>query len=297
MANLIEELQNEAKVLHHNDFREISVRLSALLEWMDSKPEIKSILDALENTGRGVELLKAANFHHPPLAGTSAEVAAVGLALMRSCRDHPLFQTIRGAGITATGGGSSIQPHVDAALKRYIEPFLNYDLRKLAEREQAIPVLPTPAVVTESLQRFHKDYPDSSRVGFIMMRFGDTGAHARIESAIREALRVHGFIGLLAKDKDYHEDLYPNIQTYLHGCRFGVAVFERVESNDFNPNVSLEVGYMLAQRKPVLLLKDKTLQALQTDLVGKLYKPFDTYDPANSIPPHIEQWLRDREMI
>ena len=28
----------------------------------------------------------------------------------------------------------------------------------------------------------------------------------------------------LARDKEYHEDLYPNIQTYMHGCGFGIAI-------------------------------------------------------------------------
>ena len=41
-------------------------------------------------------------------------------------------------------------------------------------------------------------------------------------------------------DKEYHEDLLPNILIYLHGCGMGVAVFERIEAEDFDPNVSLE---------------------------------------------------------
>ena len=49
--------------------------------------------------------------------------------------------------------------------------------------------------------------------------------------------------------------------------------------------------------RPVCLLKDKTLKTLQADLVGKLYKTFDPQDPVNSIPPEIEKWLRDKEII
>ena len=85
--------------------------------------------------------------------------------------------------------------------------------------------------------------------------------------------------------------------TYIYGCGFGVAVFERIEAEEFNPNVSLEVGYMLALKKPVCLLKDKTLKTLHTDLVGKLYKEFDPQNPGKTIPDRISQWLLDKEII
>jgi hypothetical protein len=54
---------------------------------------------------------------------------------------------------------------------------------------------------------------------------------------------------------------------------------------------------MRALKKPVCLLKDKTIKALQTDLLGKLYKSFDPQDPANSIPIELEKWLRDKDVI
>jgi nucleoside 2-deoxyribosyltransferase len=101
---------------------------------------------------------------------------------------------------------------------------------------------------------------------------------------------------VLARDKEFHDDLYPNIQTYLHGCGFGIAVFERLESEEFNPNVALEVGYMFGLRKHVLLLKDRTLRALQTDLVGKLYREFDPQNPEETIPAQIDGWLSDKDL-
>ena len=82
--------------------------------------------------------------------------------------------------------------------------------------------------------------------------------------------------------------------TYIYGCGMGIAVFERIESDDFNLNVSLEVGYMMAMKRPVCLLKDRTLRALPSDLVGRLYKPFDLQDPSKSIPPVLRQWLKDK---
>jgi hypothetical protein len=97
--------------------------------------------------------------------------------------------------------------------------------------------------------------------------------------------------------KKYHDDLFGNVLTYLHGCAFGVAVFERLEAEEFNPNVSLEVGYMRALRKSVCLLKDNTLKTLHTDLAGKLYKEFDPQNPTTSIPKELEKWLRDKDIL
>ena len=65
----------------------------------------------------------------------------------------------------------------------------------------------------------------------------------------------------------------------------------------FNPNVSLEVGILLGLRKPVCLLKDKTLSVLHTDLIGKLYRTFDPHNPAHSIPDALRAWLKDREIV
>lgn len=130
-----------------------------------------------------------------------------------------------------------------------------------------------------------------------MMKYGTTAAHQNIVNAIKQTLDPYGITAIRADEKDYHADLYPNILTYLYGCGFGIAVFERIEQDDFNPNVSLEVGYMLALGKKVCLLKDQTLRTLHTDLVSKLYKQFDPQDPLSSIPPLLERWMKDWHII
>jgi hypothetical protein len=180
------------------------------------------------------------------------------------------------------------KPRYDARVAFYIAPEV---LRRPAM------VVEAPIEIQEGLARFKDDYPDPTKVAFIMMQFGKTKAHDEIEKAIRSVLDSHGLLGAKANDKQYHDDLFPNVMTYLYGCRFGIAVFERIEAEEFNPNVSLEVGYMLALKKPVCLLKDRTLKTLQTDLVGKLYKVFDPQDPVNTIPSEISQWLSDKGIV
>ena len=154
-----------------------------------------------------------------------------------------------------------------------------------------------PPELAESLKRFRKDHPNPVGCAFVMMRFGTTKAHTEIIQSIRDALAKHGVEALRADDKDYHDDLFWNILTYIHGCGFGIAVFERIEQEEFNPNVALEVGYTMALKKPVLLLKDSTLKNLNADLVGKLYKIFDPQGISGSIGQQIQRWLKDKSLI
>ncbi len=177
---------------------------------------------------------------------------------------------------------------------RYYETFIIFYINPGALGMGSIHV---PPEIQLSIQDFRLDHPDSRKVAFVMMKFGTTKAHENIVNGIKRALDAHGITAVRADEKDYHADLYPNVLTYIYGCGFGIAVFERIEQEDFNPNVSLEVGYMLALGKRVCLLKDQTLKTLHTDLVSKLYKPFDPQDPIGSIPPALERWLKDWHMV
>jgi hypothetical protein len=99
---------------------------------------------------------------------------------------------------------------------------------------------------------------------------------------------------LCVRTRAYSEDLLTNIQAHIYGCRLAVAVFERILSNDFNPNVSLEVGYFLGLQKPICLLKKRTLPRLPSDLVGRLYLEFDSQDLEGTLCAAIDRWLRER---
>jgi hypothetical protein len=154
-----------------------------------------------------------------------------------------------------------------------------------------------PVEIQESLAAFRQAHPEPGKIGFIVMKFSKSKAHDNIVQAIRNTLSPFGIQALRADDRRYHDDLYQNIQTYMYGCGFGIAVFERLESDVFNPNVSLEVGYMLALKKPVFLLKEKTLPSLQADIVGKLYESFDTQDPIGTIPSALSKWMKDKGVI
>lgn len=151
-----------------------------------------------------------------------------------------------------------------------------------------------PSELSPYIDKFRSDYPIKTKTAFIMMQFSKTPAHDNIVKEIKKALNKHDIVGLRADDKEYADDLFPNVRTYMHCCNFGIAVFERLLSDEFNPNVSLEAGYMMGLDKPVCLLKDQTLKNLQTDLVGKLYKSFDPQNISGTIESEIEKWLKDK---
>lgn len=165
------------------------------------------------------------------------------------------------------------------------------------EFSDASPVGQPPVEMQESLGRFKIDHPDPNKVAFIMMQFGQTRAHTEITQAVRTSLGMHGIEGVRADDKRYHDHAFFNVLTYLHGCAMGMAIYERIETQTYNPNVALEVGYLFAMRKPGCLLKDETLAMLPAHLVGHLYDPFDPQDPAGTIPALVSRWLSDKVLV
>ena len=149
-----------------------------------------------------------------------------------------------------------------------------------------------PPEITDSLKWFRADHPDPKKVAFIVMKFG-SDPHSEIAATIKTTLASMGLVGLRADDKHYHPDLLWNVLTYIYGCHAGIAVYERIQSDVENANVGLEVGYLMGIGKNVCLLKDDTLARLQTDLIGRLYLPFDTRKLAETLPPVLRKWLKD----
>ena len=134
---------------------------------------------------------------------------------------------------------------------------------------------------------------------FIMMPFRqEKDEHYEdIERIIKDELEKLGLRGWLATDKDLSPTLWGNVSAFMVGCRYGIAVFTRKEDvtsgkiePEFNPNVSLELGFMLSRGKKVLILKDSALETLNADLMGHLYKEFDLRRVKRDLPCLIQAW-------
>lgn len=134
--------------------------------------------------------------------------------------------------------------------------------------------------------------PDSNV--FFMTRFRETRFHREISETVRYQLESYGLEFLRADDTNWSAPtLWDRVRSCIDASRSGIAVFETMDETDINPNVSLEVGAMMALDRPCLLLKEKNLGALPSDLCGHLYKEFDSTDITQTIGTRVRDWLQE----
>lgn len=128
---------------------------------------------------------------------------------------------------------------------------------------------------------------------FIMMRYRDSALFQQLEKTIRDATLHFDLNALFAKDSAYHDDLWQNIEHYMNNSKYGIAVFEEINEREFNPNVSMELGFMYAKKRRCLVLKDQRMPRLHTDICGRIYKDFDTYNIEPSVTNCIYNWCKN----
>lgn len=129
---------------------------------------------------------------------------------------------------------------------------------------------------------------------FVMMRYGESKEFQEIETTVKETLAEYGLDAQLAKNTEFNDDLWRNVQFYLDNCKYGIVIYEEILGRDFNPNISIEMGYMYGQGKDCLILKDKSITTLPTDICGKIYRSFDTYSIEASISEQIKDWCENK---
>src|SRR5579859_524512 len=129
---------------------------------------------------------------------------------------------------------------------------------------------------------------DTYRNVFIMMRYREDTPLTNIVEVVSNALREHGLNPILAKAKRLHPELWSNVLACMEYARYGIVIFEDVDgSHEFNPNIAIELGYMLARGRPCLILKDRRMAAVPTDIAGRVYDTFDSHNPEGTIPSAI----------
>lgn len=143
----------------------------------------------------------------------------------------------------------------------------------------------------EHVKNFLADHPSYDRNVFVMMRFNDSPQLEEVFQTIKDTLAAKGMNAVRASDRDYTTSLWTNVEVYLTGCKYGIAVFEDIDVRDFNPNVALELGYMMGRGKRTLLLKEQRLRTLPADVVDRLYKPFDSYHIPTTVAAEVERWI------
>lgn len=120
-------------------------------------------------------------------------------------------------------------------------------------------------------------YPYDRNV-FIMMKYSTDQYHTLVERNIRRAFEeVPFFNPVFAKDitPDYFLTLPDAIRGSIEMCRYGIAIFTLQEGTQFNPNVAFELGMMWDQTKDFLVLKDRRVPTLFTNIAAIIYEQFD----------------------
>jgi hypothetical protein len=127
-----------------------------------------------------------------------------------------------------------------------------------------------------------------------MMRFADSLLLNSVLENIRQELASLGLMAVRADDNYYSSQIWPNTQVYMLGAEAGIAVFDNIPvagrlPEGFNPNVPMEVGYMMGLDKEVLLLKDKYLPDMPTNLRGVHFEQFNP-DKPDSVRGAVRKW-------
>jgi hypothetical protein len=162
---------------------------------------------------------------------------------------------------------------------------------------QAHPVVPpslAPPGLVPSLHSFLEQYPFESNV-FGMTRFAsdDPTVDDPVTSAVvvaREACSGHGLSFHLASDRSIVDDLWGNVAAHMWACHYGIAFFEDRLGRGINYNLSIEVGAMLMSGRRCALLRDVSIRAMPTDLVGQIYRGLDL-DDADQVATNVHQWI------
>ena len=137
--------------------------------------------------------------------------------------------------------------------------------------------------------KFYKTY--GNHAVFVIMPFREK--LKIVYDIIQSVFAKNGYIAIRANEKLFTDDLWNNVKVYLDCCKVAVAIFDKNDQDSYNPNVALEVGYMLAKGNKVCLLKDCKLPKLPSDLISRMYMEYDSDKIETTLPQQLELWIRD----
>jgi len=166
-----------------------------------------------------------------------------------------------------------------------------------ADAARKEPLDAAPPHLKHAVLSLLSDHPNYRNNCFLIMPFRETPVHKKIHQILKSFLAEQGINLFRADDCNYSEDVLGNIEAYMYGCRFAISVHERVLSDNPNPNVAFEIGYMLGLKKDVCLLKERTVTSLPSDLNGRLYVQFDSLDLEVSLRESVDRWLKNKNLI
>jgi hypothetical protein len=162
------------------------------------------------------------------------------------------------------------------------------------------PVIPpslAPPELIGPLRDFFADHPFAQNV-FGMTRFPGTPEDGELDpiapalEVAREVCKAHGLQFHLASDRQIVDDLWANVAAHIWGSQYAIAFYEDRTGKGLNYNLNIEVGSTLVLGRRLAILKDKPVERLPTDLVGRIFKEVDL-DALATVAEALHRWCRD----
>ena len=94
------------------------------------------------------------------------------------------------------------------------------------------------------------------KVGFLIRKFEERNDRATLVNTVRDTFRLRGLTIVDANEKTLNPEAWGNVKEFLDHCTFGVVIIDNLSPTTagFNPNVFLEIGYLLALKKSIFIL-------------------------------------------
>lgn len=133
---------------------------------------------------------------------------------------------------------------------------------------------------------------------FIMTKYPENPPKSALDAQlqalidlVKQAVSAQGYTPLLATEKKYHPELFRNIEVYLMGCSKAIAIVESKHTDELNPNVTMEWGWLRASDREVLYLVEKDFNRARADITGLIQDKFEWDNPKPGVDAAVKAFL------
>jgi hypothetical protein len=250
-------------------------------------------------------MLQVCSLSSPDQASSAADVTQrfldVHLPPPQNVSQHLTYLRQQRLAMQPAAGRWAVSPEGEEEIRRLMGEIDSKDLERLGQEagepefagapHHRIPPSMAPAIFQKGISEFLRDHPRERNV-FLMVRYPREEDSYSMQPTIqvsRDLLVELGMEAHLASDRAVDDQLFPNVGIYLWACDFGVAILEEREKR-LNYNVVLEAGAMLMTGRRCLLLKDKSVEGVPTDLGAHIRKDVDL-DKPETVTTAIREWV------
>jgi hypothetical protein len=159
-------------------------------------------------------------------------------------------------------------------------------------RIETIPPFLGPLASAPGLTRILANSAFENNV-MLITRFpkSDDDPNTELIKKIRAAVAQHGLTLKVASDATTEPTVWSNVVTYMWASKYAIVLVDKADGI-LNSNVLIEIGGMLMTGRKCAILRDKSVPAMPSDLVGHIYKKTTLSDHLMTVN-EIHKWIRD----